>query len=102
MMLTSSAGVLLASHSLLIMGDILFGNDAVTFAKQNATALNATVIILAFFGVIIQHLLAKYDHERTKALHAETKLVRKKKLEIEEDEEVELAPWYRRMAGKAA
>ena len=104
MMLTSTAGVLLATYSVLVMGDILFKNDGVAFAKKNVVALNATVIVIAFFGVILQHQLAKFDLAQAKTAKSEAIIVKKKKRELDDDDEGEgeLTPWWRRMSGRAA
>jgi hypothetical protein len=103
MLLTSTAGVLLASHAVLVLGELLFKNDPVTFATRNGPALNATVIILAFFGVIIQHQYAKSDAAKAVVEKADAKAVRKKRVVDDEDEsEDEILPWWRRVAGRAA
>lgn len=103
MLLTSAAGVLLASHAVLMLGEILFKNDPVTFAAKNGPALNATVLILAFFGVIIQHQIAKSDAARSVAEKAEPKVAKKKRvIEDDEDEDDDILPWWRRIAGRAA
>ncbi|MFO0939102.1 MAG: hypothetical protein U0798_21590 [Gemmataceae bacterium] len=103
MMLTSTAGVLLASHAILMMGEVLMGADAVTFAKKHAVALNATVIVLAFLGVIIQHQIAKFDLAQEKAAKHHAKEHKKRKHEEEDEEEEIVSPWWRRkLSGKAA
>lgn len=104
MMLTSTAGVLLASHAILMMSEVLMKADAVAFAKKNAVALNATIIILAFLGVILQHQIAKFDLAQEKAAKLEAKEHKKqRKHEVEEESDEIVAPWWRRRsAGKAA
>lgn len=105
MLLTSAAGVLLAAHSVLVLGELLFKNDPVTFATRNGPALNATVIVFAFFGVIIQHQIARMDANRAATGKVEAVVVKKKKkrlVEDEEEEDDEILPWWRRMAGRAA
>jgi hypothetical protein len=103
MLLTSLAGVLLAAHAVLALGEVLFKNDPVTFATKNGPALNATVLILAFFGVIIQHAIAKSDAARERSAKAEVKVVKKKRVVEDDDEDDdEILPWWRRVAGRAA
>ncbi len=103
MMLTSTAGVLLSGYALLVLSDLLFHNDPVTFAKNNVAALNASVLVLAFLGVILQHQLAKFDHARSKSIKEEAIIIKKRKREEDDDDDdAELLPWWRRMTGKAA
>lgn len=102
MLLTSSGGAILASYAVLILGELLFQNDAVSFAKDNTAALNATVITLAVSGVVIQHVIARYDQTQTQAEEAEAKAVKKRKVFEEVDESEIATPWWRRMPGRAA
>ena len=102
MLLTSSAGALLSLYAATVLGELLFQNDAVTFAKNNTAALNATVLILAFAGVIIQHAIARFDLAQTEADAADAKALKKRKVFEEVDESEIAAPWWRRMPGRAA
>jgi hypothetical protein len=102
MLLTSSAGALLTLYAATVLGELLIQIDSVTFAKNNTAALNATVIVLAFAGIIIQHLIARFDQAQTEADAAEAKAVKKRKV-FEEIEETEVsAPWWRRISSQAA
>lgn len=102
MVLTSSAGALLALYSATVLGDQLFENDAVAFAKHNTLALNATVLVLAFAGVVIQHVIARFDQAQIESEAAEAKAVKKRKVFEEIDESEVTLPWWRRMSGRAA
>lgn len=102
MLLTSSAGALLAMYAATVLGDVLFQNDAVTFAKNNIAALNATGLVLAFAGVVVQHLIARFDQAQSEADEAEAKVVKKRKVFEEVEESEIVAPWWRRMPGRAA
>ena len=102
MLLTSSAGALLAMYAATVLGDILFQNDAVAFARNNTAALNATVLVLAFAGVVVQHVIARFDLAQTEAEAAEAKAVKTRKVFKEVDESEIEAPWWRRIPVRAA
>ena len=102
MLLTSSAGALLTLYAAALLGELIFETDSVTIAKNNTAALNATVLVLAFAGVIIQHVIARFDQAQSEADEAEVKAVKKRKVFEEVDESEIAVPWWRRMPGRAA
>jgi hypothetical protein len=59
MLLTSSAGVLLGSNSLLAFIDRLFHFDSVAFAERNALMLNGAIMAVAVLGVVVQSLFER-------------------------------------------
>lgn len=102
MMLTSSAGALLALYAATLLSELLFQYDAVTFARNNTVALNATVLIFVFAGVVVQHALVRFDLAQTEADVAEAKAVKKRKVFEEVEDPAFPTPWWQRMTGRAA
>lgn len=104
MLLTSAAGAMLSVYAATILGDVVFENNAVVFARNNIAALNVTVIIMALAGIVIQHLIVRFDQAQHEADVAETeaKALKKRKVFEEIDESEIAAPWWRRIPGRAA
>jgi hypothetical protein len=80
MLLTSLAGVLIASHAALILLEELLGFDAVKWVAANQAALNGAAVALIVLGILLQALAAP-DEEESNA-----------KKETEEPHEVTIHP----------
>jgi hypothetical protein len=104
MLLTSSAGALLSIYAATILCDILFQIDAVSFARKNTAVLNVSVLIMALSGIVIQHLISRFDQAQQDAESAETeaKAIKRRKVFEEIDESEIAAPWWKWNSGRAA
>jgi hypothetical protein len=103
MLLTSTAGALLGTYGVLMLGEAILKADVVGYASRNAIPLNATVLILAFLGVVLQHQVAKADQARAAAANTEEKPKKKAEPDDEDDDvAAEIAPWWRRIVNRAA
>ena len=66
MALTSLVGTLLASHSVIVLLEPVFGFDAVTWSTANVVALNGVVVGLVILGIFLQAFATPADAESGK------------------------------------
>lgn len=105
MLLASFTGALLGTYGAMLLSQALFKTDIVDYAKKNIVALNATVLILTFLGVVLQHFIAQADKARAEAESAALAEAPRKKAKVDdEDDDVEadILPWWRRLVKRAA
>jgi hypothetical protein len=105
MMLASFAGALLGTYGVMLLSQALFKSEIVEYAKKNTVALNATVLILTFLGVVLQHYIAQADKARAdaeKAAPVEAPKKKSKDDDEDDDVEAEIMPWWRRLVNRAA
>jgi hypothetical protein len=104
MLLTSLAGVLIASHSGLLLAEEAFGLDLVSWVDAHHAALNGVAVGLTVLGILLQAVSSPAEDEekgdeekkpepKPAAPEAET-----------EPESEKRPPWWRRLfpSGKAA
>jgi hypothetical protein len=105
MMLASFAGALLGTYGAMLLSQALFKTEIVEYARKNTVALNATVLILTFLGVVLQHYIAQADNARAEAESAAlAEAAKKKSKNDDEDDDVEadIMPWWWRLVNRAA
>jgi hypothetical protein len=73
MLLTSLAGVLLASHAALLLLESLLAFDAVKWVSANQAALNGVAVGLIVLGILIQAIAAPDEDEKKDAAKDEKK-----------------------------
>jgi hypothetical protein len=72
MLLTSLAGVLVASHSAILILEAPMGINAVTWAKTNQAALNGIAVGLVVLGILLQAIASPDEEARQESIEEET------------------------------
>jgi hypothetical protein len=71
MLLTSLAGVLIASHSALLLLEAPAGFDAVKWVSANQAALNGAAVALIGLGILLQAIAAPDEEAKGESVEAE-------------------------------
>jgi hypothetical protein len=98
MLLTSMTGVLMASHSGLLLLEPLLSFDAVKWTTTNQAALNGAVVGLSVLGIFMQNIASREaeggEHEPE---HEEKKAEPKHDHHHHEPPEEKATPWWRKL-----
>ena len=71
MLLTSLAGVLLASHAALLLLEAPMGFNAVSWVTANQAALNGVAVGLVVLGILLQAIAAPDERAKEEAIEKE-------------------------------
>lgn len=97
MLLTSLAGVLLASHSGLLMLEAPLGFNAVAWVSANQAALNGVAVGLIVLGILLQAIAAPDEAQKDESIAAD----RGPKEPVPESHQPPLKakarPWWRKL-----
>ena len=73
MLLTSLAGVLIASHAALLLLEEPLGFDAVKWVAANQAALNGVAVALIVLGILLQAIAAPDEEAKAAAVEEQKK-----------------------------
>jgi hypothetical protein len=97
MLLTSLAGVLLASHSALLLLEPVLGFDAVKWASANQAALNGAAVALVVLGILLQAVAAPDEEGKKEAEQEEPNKPAPEAHPAPPPEKEKPARWWRRL-----
>jgi hypothetical protein len=97
MLLTSLAGVLLASHAALLLLEPVLGFDAIKWAAANQAALNGAAVALIVLGILLQAMSAPDEDDSKPGAKDEPEQPEPEIMVVRPIEKGKHRPWWRRL-----
>ncbi len=102
MLLTSLAGVLIASHAALLLLEAPMGFNAVKWVSANQAALNGVAVGLVVLGILLQAIAAPDEEAKEKAVEVEPEPAEPHTQVHAHPGKAKVRPWWRKLLGAGA